>query len=169
MVAIFFLRGVLISHQQRYNISIAVYEYFWNFLKKIDEVNIHQIYFSACGHLRSWSFWSKSFSHVKIRHYIINILYLYIVSQMTHPKMKMTILTLTTLTTDFEKFCRFHRENLPYKTGWIDVAIPKMSFHRSKKSSKMHKKTGRMLPSFRKYSLKSLTFNRYLNNSSRYL
>ena len=37
------------------------------------------------------------------------------------------------------------------------------------KSSKMHKKTGRMLPSFRKYSLKSLTFNRYLNNSSRYL
>ncbi len=30
---------------------------------------------------------------------IINILYLYIVSKMTYPKMKMTILTMTTLTT----------------------------------------------------------------------
>ena len=39
------------------------------------------------------------FSLVKIRHYIINILYLYIVSQMTHPKFILTILTLTTLTT----------------------------------------------------------------------
>ena len=38
------------------------------------------------------------FTLVKILHYN-KYSYLYIVSQMTHPKMKMTILTLTTLTT----------------------------------------------------------------------
>ena len=36
--------------------------------------------------------------HVSKSATIINIIYLYIVSKMTHPKMKMTILTLTTLT-----------------------------------------------------------------------
>ena len=41
---------------------------------------------------------------------IINIIYLYIVSKMTHPKMKMTILTLTTLTRFWRLFAfRFGR------------------------------------------------------------
>ena len=71
---------------------------FLNFFSKKSTKSIYIYFFHffsaavICGH---GHFGQNRFSHVKIRHYIINILYLYIVSQMTHPKMKMTILTLT--------------------------------------------------------------------------
>jgi hypothetical protein len=66
------------KQRQRYNIPIAVLEYFAKYFFVFSKPTV------ACGHfghLVIWSFGQNQFQGVKIRHYIINILYLYIVSK----------------------------------------------------------------------------------------
>jgi len=77
---------------QRYYIAIAVYECSASFSQKF----LHE----SCGHFGHGHFGQNRFCIVKINHYKINI-YIYYYSEQNDRirKMKMTILTLTTLTT----------------------------------------------------------------------
>ena len=81
---------------QRYNTAIAGFECLDNYFSKkwfFSQGTKHAVI------LVIWSFGQNRFLVVKIRHYNYKSLFIIIVSKWPNPKMKMTILTLTTLTT----------------------------------------------------------------------
>ena len=78
---------------QRYDISIAVHECFCNFFKNmLNSVIFLFLYFAFLKVVKMLSIviCQNRFLLVKNRHYIINIIYLYIVSKMTNPILILT-------------------------------------------------------------------------------
>ena len=79
---------------QRYDISIAVHECFGNFFSKnmLNSVIFLFLYFAFLKVVKMLSIviCQNRFLLVKNRHYIINIIYLYIVSKMTNPILILT-------------------------------------------------------------------------------